>query len=95
LLSRAHQQLDADRVIAFFEAFKGKKVERRGRLERSVAPNTSRSNSEPTQQQTVSMADYKKFANDVVRGYYRNKPDEQKRLEQMFENAQREGRITA
>lgn len=104
-LDDAQRNLDARRVISFFDLWKrqtGKSNAQEPRqtrasseLEKQVAPGRGRSSasSTPSQAKTYSPEDIKKFFADVQRGRYKGKEEERNRIERDIFAAQQEGRI--
>ena len=90
VLADAHSKFDSERVVRFFNAFKAankSQPKEKQDLRRQVAPDTSKTTSEPRKAPVVNMTDYQKFAEDVAKGKYRNRPDEFHRLQKQFDEA--------
>jgi hypothetical protein len=103
-LDDAQQNLDVGRVASFFttwEQASGQSVAQTNRkaqasqLEKQVAPGRGRSSPSamPSEGQTYSPDDIKKFFNDVRMGKYKGREQERGRIERDIFAAQREGRI--
>lgn len=93
-LDDAHRRLDAGRVGMIFKAYQAAQAKPVPSAPKSVTPNSSRANpSTSSGGPTVKMSDYKRFADAVTKGVYRNRPEERLKLERMYEAALRDGRI--
>lgn len=103
-LEDAQRNLDASRVASFFSTWEqanGQSVAHTNRkaqssqLEKQVSPGRGRSSASamPSEGQTYSTDDIKKFFNDVRMGRYKGRETERGRIERDIFAAQREGRI--
>ena len=103
-LSQAQKQLNAQRVIRFFEEWKrtqaggqtpAPKKTAQSDLEKLVAPGTSKGGAAVVQpeKKTWTHADIGAFYADVTRGKYINRPEERKKIENDIFAAQAEGRV--
>jgi len=103
-LEDAQANLDVNRVASFFSAWEqasGRSVAQTNRkaqasqLEKQVAPGRGRSSPSamPSEGQTYTTDDIKKFFNDVRMGKFKGRETERGRIERDIFAAQREGRI--
>ncbi len=94
-LDAAFKRLDAERVAAIFKQFKSAQ---RPSAENLVSPSSVGGGyAAPAQAQVkqfISQKAVQQFYNDVAKGRYASKPDEQARLEAEINQAAMEGRIT-
>lgn len=100
-LQAAHQNLQAARVAAIFNAFKATLAPKptestQPTLQSQVTPSSTGSNSSPAAQDAptyVSERDIRKFYDDVRKGVFRGRPDEERRLEAAINSAIAQGRV--
>lgn len=94
-LDAAFQRLNAEHVAAIFNKFKSGS---RPSMESQVSPSSiGGAPQEPSRvqvKQFISQKAVQQFYNDVAKGRYAGKPDEQARLEAEINQAAMEGRIT-
>lgn len=102
LLTEAFNNQDAKRVASFFQSFLGNKAppvqeeptDKQARLEKQLQPGKSRGQVPTGDKPTFTIADLKKFNNDVIKGKYSRDPDKVKKMEREFDIAAQEGRLT-
>jgi len=107
-LEQAQQNLDVERVAAFFGTFSkatgryqptanAQPNRSASELEKQVAPGRGRGTNAPTGQTSrqYSPSDIKDFFNDVRQGKYKGREAERDRIERDIFAAQRDGRIVA
>ena len=97
-LDAAQQQLDAGRVAAIFNAFKGTQPApaKRDNLEKQVSPRAVAAVTTNTQQpKRMSLEAFTKASNDFARGKFRGNEEAYFSLEREFNQAMAEDRLTA
>jgi len=91
LLDRAAASLNAKRVAAIFEAFKGPKPQTNEpperKPDRSVSPPRSRNSDPPPAKPRYTIADWNRLQEEVRRGKWRHRPDELQKKEAAIHKA--------
>lgn len=96
-LQQAHQALNVNRTAAVFKAFLSTvpQAPKSSAVDKQVSPQASAATTPPapTNKPILTQKQVTDFYASVRRGEYRSRPDEQRRIEQIINEALAEGRI--